>query len=225
MATSKTATGKKAALPDWDADSPTLHANLALADATIHDSATKRLIPTVEDAREWHKTMVQGLDPGKSIYVGNFRGEPGLTTVGVKVGGLQGTMPWNIAAELKNFESRLQAAIALLDDRYPDSDSLDDDGRNAVNELAAWAHSDWVRIHPFANGNGRTSRIWANLILLRYGMPPVLRLRPRPDGTDYGRAGRAAMRRDHKPMVDVIRRLYDAEVKAKGKTPKAGRKA
>lgn len=214
----------KPALPDWDADSPTLHANLARVDASIHGAAKKRRIPTVEDARQWHETMMRGLDPRKSIYVGNFRGEPGLTTVGVEVDGIEGTMPWNVAAELKRFEARLQAAIAMLDARYRDSDSLDDDGRDAVIELAAWTHSGWVRIHPFANGNGRTSRIWANLILLRYGMPPVLRLRPRPEGTDYGQAGKAGMLGDYTLMADVIRRLYDAEVKAKARRQKPGGK-
>jgi hypothetical protein len=27
--------------------------------------------------------------------------------------------------------------------------------------LAAILHGEWVRIHPFANGNGRTARLWA----------------------------------------------------------------
>jgi hypothetical protein len=208
------ATSKRVVLPDWDADSPRLHTNLGLVDAIIHDDAKKRRVPTVEDAREWHKTMMRGLDPGNPIFVGNFRGEPGLEDVGVEVAGISGTMPWDVQAELQRFESRLQAVVSGLDDLYPEPESLDDDGRNAVIELAAWAHSDWVRIHPFANGNGRTSRMWANLILLRYGMPPVLRLRPRPDAPDYGQAGKAGMQGDDKPMARLIRRLHDEAVKS-----------
>lgn len=35
-------------------------------------------------------------------------------------------------------------------------------------------HAQFVRIHPFANGNGRLSRLVANLPVLRTGKPPVL---------------------------------------------------
>jgi hypothetical protein len=63
-----------------------------------------------------------------------------------------------------------------------------------------------VRIHPFANGNGRTARLWANYVLMRYGLPPIVRLRPRPDG-GYGVAGAAAMDGDWEPTVAVFRKL------------------
>ena len=34
-------------------------------------------------------------------------------------------------------------------------------------------HIDYVTIHPFYDGNGRTSRILTNLILIAYGFPPI----------------------------------------------------
>jgi Fic family protein len=37
--------------------------------------------------------------------------------------------------------------------------------------MAAAAHAWFVRVHPFADGNGRTARIIMNLILMRYGYP------------------------------------------------------
>jgi Fic family protein len=70
------------------------------------------------------------------------------------------------------FERRLQAAVAVLDQRYPSNEALDEDGLAAVIDLCAWAHAEWVRIHPFGNGNGRTARVWANAPLMRYGLPP-----------------------------------------------------
>ena len=73
----------------------------------------------------------------------------------------------------------------------------------AVAETVAWAHAEWVRIHPFADGNGRTSRVLANAILVRYGLPPVLALRPRPVGA-YEEAANAAMESDHVPMVSYV---------------------
>ncbi|XP_041467228.1 protein adenylyltransferase FICD-like [Lytechinus variegatus] len=41
-------------------------------------------------------------------------------------------------------------------------------------EFAALAHYKFVYIHPFMDGNGRTSRLLMNLILLRTGYPPVI---------------------------------------------------
>jgi len=43
---------------------------------------------------------------------------------------------------------------------------------NAI-ELAAWTHAEFVRIHPFVDGNGRTSRMIMNYQLLACGFLPV----------------------------------------------------
>lgn len=39
---------------------------------------------------------------------------------------------------------------------------------------AALAHYKLVHIHPFTDGNGRTSRLLMNLILMRNGYPPII---------------------------------------------------
>lgn len=41
-------------------------------------------------------------------------------------------------------------------------------------ELAAFAHYELVRIHPFVDGNGRVARLLCNLILINEGYPPVI---------------------------------------------------
>jgi len=40
-------------------------------------------------------------------------------------------------------------------------------------ELAAWTHAEFVRIHPFIDGNGRTSRLIMNYQLMNCGFLPV----------------------------------------------------
>ncbi len=40
-------------------------------------------------------------------------------------------------------------------------------------EFAAWTHAEFVRIHPFPDGNGRTSRLIMNYQLLANGFPAV----------------------------------------------------
>lgn len=178
--------------PDWDTDSAQLRSNLQRVLRGIRDDMLVRKRPTLAWARKWHVGCMAGLHVPKADLVGRFRGEPGLKTYGVAVQGVPGTAPAKLAAELKLYEQRLRRAVAALDARYPSSETLDEDGLAATVDLAAWAHAEWVRMHPFANGNGRTARLWANGLLMRYGLPPVLRLRPRPDGA-YAAAGRAAM--------------------------------
>ena len=40
-------------------------------------------------------------------------------------------------------------------------------------ELAAWTHAEFVKIHPFPDGNGRTSRLIMNYQLMANGFVPV----------------------------------------------------
>lgn len=41
-------------------------------------------------------------------------------------------------------------------------------------EQAARIHSEFVKIHPFIDGNGRTSRLLMNLILMKHGYPAAV---------------------------------------------------
>jgi len=43
-----------------------------------------------------------------------------------------------------------------------------------IIELAAYAHHELVRIHPFIDGNGRTARLLMNLVLMRDSYPPIV---------------------------------------------------
>ena len=110
---------------------------------------------------------------------------------------------------MKTFERQLQAKVLLLDQALrpgvlPNAVTL-----QAVIELCAWAHAEWVRIHPFANGNGRTARLLANGLALRYGLPAFVRLRPRPAANEYARTSEQAMRGNWKPTVRVFHVLLN----------------
>jgi len=41
-------------------------------------------------------------------------------------------------------------------------------------EMAALAHYKLVYVHPFYDGNGRTSRLLMNLVLMQTGYPPII---------------------------------------------------
>lgn len=192
-------------MPDWDEDSPQLRQRLSAVLEEIVERAEQREIPTVELARGWQRRFMQGLK-AEPRFVGAFRGEPGLERTGVKIGAFRGVPAPQVSAELKRFETRLQAAVKQLDRAIPAGKSLNPDQCDAVIDFCAWAHSEWARIHPFANGNGRTARLWANFLALRYGLPPFVRLRPRPDD-GYGDAGAQAMRGNWEPTARVFRRM------------------
>ena len=192
-------------MPNWDADSPQLRQNLTRLLEGIADRADQREKPTIELAREWQRRFMLGL-AAEPRYVGTFRGgEHGLVKTGVKIGRYRGTPAAKVAGELKRFEEILQAAVAQLDRVLPVGKDLNVDEYGAVIDLCAWAHAEWVRIHPFANGNGRTARLWANFLAMRYGLPPFVRVRPRP-GDGYEEAGAKAMQGEWEPTALVFRR-------------------
>jgi fido (protein-threonine AMPylation protein) len=116
---------------------------------------------------------------------GHFRGEPGLENVNVTVGANYGVDPADMGESQKQFEAKLQMLVAELDGVLPPGKEPDADELAGIIDLCAWAHSEWVRIHPFANGNGRTARLGANSLAMRYGLPSFIRLRPRPNAS-YG---------------------------------------
>ena len=195
-------------MPEWDKDSPRLRQNLGQVLKEIVLAAERREIPTLEAARHWQSRMMEGLDVPDRRYVGAFRGKPGLERTQVRVGANYGVDSADVAEELVRFETKLQTLVAELDALLLLGQELDADQLAAVIDLCAWAHAGWVRIHPFANGNGRTARLWANSLALRYGLPPFIRLRPRPNA-GYGDAGAKAMQGDWKRTAVVFRRLLN----------------
>jgi Fic family protein len=195
-------------VPNWDENSPQLRHNLAQVLKGILSAAEKREKPTLETARAWHTVLMRGLNVPNPRAIGAFRGEPGLENIQARVGSNYGANSVGVAAELKRFEAKLQELVAELDARAPLGRELDADHLAAVVDLCAWAHAVWVRIHPFANGNGRIARLWANYLAVRYGLPPFVRLRPRPNA-GYEKAAAQAMHRNWKPTAIVFRRLLD----------------
>ncbi|HVI06729.1 MAG TPA: Fic family protein [Candidatus Binatia bacterium] len=193
-------------MPDWDADSLRLRSNLIATLREVARSAKSREIPTLNAPRQWHGMMMAGLTVPAISYVGSFRGEPGLERVGVKIGPYKGVPANQVADQLRRFEATVQLAVAELDALIPSGDEPNAAQLAAILEVCAWAHAEWVRIHPFVNGNGRIARLWVNWIAMRYQLPPFLRLRPRPN-RGYEDAAASAMRGNWQPTATVLRRL------------------
>jgi Fic/DOC family len=193
-------------MADWDASSPELENNLRQVLEEIRDAARRRETPTVESARHWQAETVRNLNVPDARYVGAFRGELGLEKIQVRVNDRYGIAARNVAGALANFQDTVQQVIGRLDQLIPSGMDPDADQTAAILEVCAWVHAEWIRIHPFANGNGRTARLWVNSIAMRYQLPPFLQLRPRP-AAGYGAAGAEAMRGNWQPTITVLRQL------------------
>lgn len=102
--------------------------------------------------RNLHHLILKGIDEANA---GRYR------TVNVKIGGAQHVPP--SAAEVP---SQMAEFVEW-------NNSLASRSLHAV-ERAARVHVDFVGIHPFVDGNGRTSRLLMNLELMKAGFPPVV---------------------------------------------------
>ena len=71
---------------------------------------------------------------------------------------LKTTPPYKVHSEMQN--------LVYLINKNPE--------KYNVVELAAIAHHELVRIHPFVDGNGRAARLLTNLMLMRKGYPLVI---------------------------------------------------
>jgi len=193
-------------MADWDQDRPQLRRNLAQVLASIQDDASRRTMPSIQAIKGWHQHVMQGLDVPDRNFVGKFRGEADVENINVRIGKHFGVEAGKVADELARFEQTLQKAVQRLDQVLPPRAPLDTDTTLAILDLCAWAHAEWVRIHPFANGNGRTARLLANSLAMRYELPPFVRLRPRPDG-EYGSACEQAMQGNWESIARLFHRM------------------
>ena len=213
----------------WSDDDPgdqgRIVANCQRLLAEIRTAALVRQAATADDVKRWHTTIYEGCVVPPASYAGNFRGDPRhpeLVDYEVGVGPTLadgypervGVWAVDVAAELDVFFDRLQQAFAALDPhlaagRRPKTVDL----LHEIVALTAVVHGEWIRIHPFANGNGRTARLWAAYVSLRYGLPVYVALKPRPGDVAYARAAKASMGRppnfvgDHSEAIAVFAHL------------------
>jgi len=213
----------------WDTDAPGDTARLA-GNATalvqqFRTDAAPRHKPTLATVCDWHRRLYDGCSVLSDAYRGGLRGDtsrPDLVGYEVGVGPMQpdglpekvGVWSREVQAALTGLFSQLSQALPVLDARFPvGTRPVTVDELAAVIGFIAAVHGEWIRIHPFANGNGRAARLLAAFLALRYGLPVFVIVKPRPDDVGYVRAGRAAMGRppafagDHTQTQNVFTHL------------------
>ncbi len=203
----------------WDDDATSslsqIAQNAIQVTRRVATQATSRVTPSTGLAFDWHRTFYLGISLPVPYYAGEVRDSdprfPELIGYDVEVGGQPGVSYRDVPDELVRFERGMQTATRTLDAAIaPGTTPVTPVLLAAVVSLAAYAHGEWVRIHPFANGNGRTARCWANFAALRYGLPAFVTLKPRPGSLLYAQAGRASMNGDHAPTEAMFRSMLVA---------------
>jgi hypothetical protein len=202
--------------PAWDDEvaSARVEENLAnLTVSIISTSIASRAAPAADMVLGWHREMLDGVAIPDNAYRGAFRGSahPALLNYEATVGGLPTTRASDVAAAVDKLISELQDQVSALDDldAHEDQAVLTAAFVEAVLDAAAWLHGEWIRIHPFANGNGRTARMWVLWLCGRYGLPQLLPLRPRPD-MGYVPTSLLSMTGDHTLFRQYLLFRYNA---------------
>jgi len=144
---------------------------------------------TREDILEIHKRVLGNVDPGEA---GLFR------STQVWVGDHVPPPPTLLSGLVDKFIDWLNAEAR--------------DGSLHPVRLAALAHYKLVYIHPFLDGNGRTSRLLMNLVLMKAGYPPVI-IR-RVDRDIYYKHLSTANEGDVRPFVRFIAHCTEKTLEA-----------
>lgn len=193
--------------PAWDADDPAhlpaIVSNIRSLWPSVEASATRRPDPALQVALDWHRAIYAGVPVPEASYIGNIRDSdphlPCLIDYEVVVGTTPAVAARDVPVALETFFRATLTATTALDAAIPIGRFPTDPGAaSAVIRLCALTHGEWIRIHPFANGNGRTARLWANWFAVRYGLPPFVRIKPRPDDVLFSGAASLSMQGDHR---------------------------
>jgi Fic family protein len=203
---------------DNPADLPVIAENLRRLLRRLVDEAPLRRQPSVAMAQDWHRAIYRGARLPVPYYAGEVRNSdprfPELYGYEVEVGARPGVPSATVPRELDRFEEAMREVVGRLDPVLGAGVLPAEIGElHSILTLCAHGHGEWVRIHPFANGNGRTARIWANWCALRYGLPPFVRLRPRPAADRYALAAADSMLGDHRAMVSAMAMLLEEHLR------------
>ena len=177
--------------------------------ARIINADNKRL-PSKKLIQGWHRDLFDGIAPHPD-YLGNFRNLDKVPycvqDLYVHVNGLSGRPPDTVLADVSNFISEFITRIRDIDKMWRMFRNVKTVfAIDLIVKLAAWAHGEWVWIHPFINGNGRTARLWVNYVFVRYGLHQIA-VRPRPDSPYGSAAGNSMKGRNHSEMEAVLLEL------------------
>jgi Fic family protein len=112
-----------------------------------------------------HRAIMYESDPQKKQHIGHWKPDRNYV-INYKGEKFEFVAPDEVA----------EAVHQLLNTTNAQIDAIIGKHKDAIHpvELAFQFHLEYVRIHPFYDGNGRTARLLTNLLLISLGFPPVI---------------------------------------------------
>lgn len=115
--------------------------------------------------KKMHKAVMHEDDPLKQIQIGEWKTSDNYLI--------------NYRGERLDFlpHTEVREAIhALLNETNASIDQINRGSKDSMHPaiVGFHFHLEYLRIHPFYDGNGRTGRLLMNLILISFGFPPVI---------------------------------------------------
>ena len=145
------------------------------------------------DSRSVHQRLFEELTPaGQAYYAGHYRGEEFRClkhySVGVSSDSRVGHPPHRVLGSMAAVADQVRTGLAVLDvaTEMPDAQVAREDKLLYIVVFACQVFELFLRIHPYANGNGHAARfvVWA--ILGRFGYwPRSWPIDPRPPDPPY----------------------------------------
>jgi Fic/DOC family len=146
------------------------------------------------DLKDWHLKLFKDAVP-VPYYAGRYRSnDQARPCLGhdVHVGSISGAPFDQVTALMSQFSIHLQSYTRQTDD-FCDRQTNKVQKLKAAAQMAAFAATQIIHIHPFVNGNGRIARLTANFFFNRYGFKMPLYIERPAANTEYGPASRHAM--------------------------------
>ncbi len=212
--------------PPWQEhpdDTKVIGRNVAFIDLQIEARKGSREPFALDLPLAWHTQLHVGCTHVPvPQYVGNYRGtpQPYINFCPVMFGSFTGAPATQVATELAAFETSLQRELERLDAAMPEELAATPSRLNLALQVVAVYYATWLRIHPFADGNGRTARLLANWIMARYWQPLIFPGRPPIDRDVLLAATTSAIAsHDHRALIRHMRkRLTTARAGQHGTT-------
>ena len=194
--------------PDWSSDGPeTREGNFLVSyAATCHTMEASARCEIVNSTKccLWHATMFASQVP-LDYYAGNYRqvdpSRPCLQ-MDVAVAGIRGESYHNVAREMELLFDRFRQQVSVLEVHWPGISPQVRTKRLAI--ILGTLVGRFIQIHPFINGNGRCSRLLWTWGLIRFGVPPQVRIRNHPENPKYNQVMAKAMQGDFSHLAFFI---------------------
>jgi fido (protein-threonine AMPylation protein) len=170
--------------------------NLLALHQAIDAGELRSLPPTVETLDHFHRVLFHNV----RNHAGQHRRE-GYGQEWLTFGPNRSLRRDKVPESLKAIFSQLQRSMRSLEENQSDPEY-----EPSAIHIAVWAHAEVIRVHPYEDGNGRSSRALMNWILVTAGLRPIAIEAPRQEYiaclNHYFERG------EIEPLVDLALRLY-----------------